>query len=313
MNRKQVQSEGSLDLLLDTICNTFGGVVFIALLVVLLLRLSPIKQLSASVQSSSKIRAALQWQEALQSNHELLADLQSQITEAALRWDDSVMTELKELQEMEKKELQIKQELGDSLLTLVETEDKISSVKASLEVLKNKRIRAEKIRTETAAVVSTLENALQTLTVQNNQIESSILPPSTLDRPVELPIEQSDSNNQISLFVKFGRLYFPFDSADNINTSDFLIERGWVYNVAKPKLFEGIPINGNGDPTPEIARRLSRFPPRNYFVHIAICRDSFDYFQGLKAQLSQLGYRYHLTPLGDGDSVVTGSGPTSSQ
>jgi len=112
MNRKQVQSEGSLDLLLDTICNTFGGVVFIALLVVLLLRLSPIKQLSASVQSSSAIRAALQWQEALQSNHELLADLQSQITEAALRWDDGVMTELKELQEMEKKELQIKTGTG---------------------------------------------------------------------------------------------------------------------------------------------------------------------------------------------------------
>ena len=313
MNRKQVQSEGSLDLLLDTICNTFGGVVFIALLVVLLLRLSPIKQLSASVQSSSAIRAALQWQEALQSNHELLAELQSQITEADLRWDGSVMTELEELQDLEKKELQIKQELGDSLLTLVETEDKISNVKASLEVLKNKRIRAENIRAETAAVVSTLKNALRTLTDQNNQIESSILPPSTLDRPVELPIEQNDNNDQISLFVKFGRLYFPFDSTDNINNSEFLIERGWFYNVAKPKLFEGIPINGNGDPTPAIARRLSRFPPRNYFVHIVICRDSFDYFQGLKAQLSQLGYRYHLTPLGDGDFVETGSGPTSSQ
>ncbi len=313
MTRKQVQTEGSLDLLLDTICNTFGGVVFIALLVVLLLRMSPIKKLSASVQSSSAIRAALQWQEALQSNHELLADLQSQITEAAPRWDDSVMTELKELQEMEKKELQIKQELGDSLLTLVETEDKISNIKASLEVLENKRIRAEKIRGETAAVVSNLKKVLQTLSDQNKQIESAILPPSTLDRPVELPIEQNDNNDQISLFVKFGRLYLPFDSTENINTSDFLIERGWFYNVATPKLFEGIPINGNGDPTPEIARRLRRFPPRNYFVHIVICRDSFDYFQGLKAQLSQLGYRYYLTPLGDGDFVETGSGPTSSQ
>jgi len=83
-----------------------------------------------------------------------------------------------------------------------------------------------------------LENALQTLTDQNKQIESSILPPSTLDRPVELPIEQSDSNNQISLFVKFGRLYFPFDSTNNINTSDFLIERGWLHNVAKPKTIQ---------------------------------------------------------------------------
>ena len=159
-----------------------------------------------------------------------------------------------------------------------------------------------------------MKNSLETLADQNKQIESSILPPSTLDRPVELPIEQNDSNDQISLFVKFGRLYFPFDSSGNINTSEFLIERGWFYNVAEPKLYEGIPINGNGDPTAEIARRLSRFPPRDYFVHIAICRDSFDYFQGLKAQLSQLGYRYHLTPLGDGDSVTTGSGgPTSSQ
>ena len=112
MTRKQVQSEGSLDLLLDTICNTFGGVVFIALLVVLLLRLSPVQQLSASIQSSSKIRAAMQWQEALQSNHELLADLQSQITEAALRWDDSVITELKECRKWKRKN-QIKQELGD--------------------------------------------------------------------------------------------------------------------------------------------------------------------------------------------------------
>lgn len=313
MNRKHVQSEGSLDLLLDTICNTFGGVVFIALLVVLLLRLSPIKQLSASVQSSSAIRAALQWQEALQSNHELLADLQSQITEVALRWDDSVMTELKELQEMEKKELQLKQELGDSLLTLVETEDKISNVKASLEVLENKRTHAEKIRAETAADVSTLKNALRTLTVQNNQIESSILPPSFLDRPVELPVEKTDYSDQISLFVKYGRVYFPFDSNENINASDFFIERGWIYNAAKPKVFEGIPINGNGDPTPEVAQRLSRLSPRDYFVHIIICEDSFDYFQGLKDQLSQLGYRYHLTPLGVDGFVETGSGPTSSQ
>ena len=313
MTRKQLQSEGSLDLLLDTICNTFGGVVFIALLVVLLLRLSPIKQLSASVQSSSAIRASLQWQEALESNHALLADLQSQITEDALHWDDSVMTELKELQAMEKKELQLKQELGDSLLTLVETEDKIINVSASLEVLKTQRIHVEKLYSETIATVSALKDTLKTLTALNEQIESSILPPSFLDRPVELPVEKTDYSDQITLFVKYGRVYFPFDTNDNINASDFFIERGWIYNAAKPKVFEGIPINGNGDPTPEVSQRLIGFSPRDYFVHIIICENSFDYFQGLKEQLSQLGYRYHLTPLGVDDFVQTGSGPTSSQ
>ena len=36
MSRKAASSGDSLDLLLDTICNTFGGILFIAMLVVLL-------------------------------------------------------------------------------------------------------------------------------------------------------------------------------------------------------------------------------------------------------------------------------------
>ena len=35
--RKQQNDNGSLELLLDTICNTFGGILFISLLVVILL------------------------------------------------------------------------------------------------------------------------------------------------------------------------------------------------------------------------------------------------------------------------------------
>ena len=40
MSRKPNDDDGSLELLLDTICNTFGGVLFISILVILLLNLS---------------------------------------------------------------------------------------------------------------------------------------------------------------------------------------------------------------------------------------------------------------------------------
>jgi len=313
MPRKQTQSEGSLDLLRDTICNTFGGVVFIALLVVLLLRLSPAKQVSASLQTSSSLRASMQWQEALVNNHELLAELQTQITKVANSWDDSVMAEIQKLQQMEQQNLQLKQNLGDSLLALVETEKQISTTSKSLEELKNQRIHVQRTYEETTKAASNLRDELDALAVQNEQIRRTIPPPSTLDRPVELPVERSDSNRQVTVFVKYGRVYFAFDEGWNINSSDFRVQRGWLYNVAEPKVFEGIPINSNGEPSPELAQRLSRFPPRDFFVHVAICKDSFDYFQGLKNQLSKLGYRYYLTPLDIGESMLTGSGPSSSQ
>ena len=40
MSRRQRRVADSLDLLLDTICNTFGGVLFIAMLVMILANLS---------------------------------------------------------------------------------------------------------------------------------------------------------------------------------------------------------------------------------------------------------------------------------
>ena len=40
MSRKREGPDGSLELLLDTICNTFGGVLFISILVVILLNMS---------------------------------------------------------------------------------------------------------------------------------------------------------------------------------------------------------------------------------------------------------------------------------
>ena len=38
MSRRRTRKQDSLELLLDTICNTFGGVLFIAILVVMLLQ-----------------------------------------------------------------------------------------------------------------------------------------------------------------------------------------------------------------------------------------------------------------------------------
>src|SRR5687768_3661347 len=57
MSRKSSASSDSLDLLLDTICNTFGGVLFIAMLVIILLNMSGEK--AASVPATPDAQAQL--------------------------------------------------------------------------------------------------------------------------------------------------------------------------------------------------------------------------------------------------------------
>jgi hypothetical protein len=48
MSRRKRTADSSLELLLDTICNTFGGVLFLAILICVLLRMaSPLEQLVA--------------------------------------------------------------------------------------------------------------------------------------------------------------------------------------------------------------------------------------------------------------------------
>ena len=61
-------------------------------------------------------------------------------------------------------------------------------------------------------------------------------------------------------------------------------------------------------------RSLEQFPASDWFVVLVVCEDSFDYFQSIKAQLVDLGYRYYLFPLATGESVWTAAeGVSTSQ
>lgn len=311
MSRRQAETGGSLDLLLDTICNTFGGVVFIALLVVLLLRLSPVKGGSSSGHASALSAVVAQWENVLGNRYEaLMSDARALANNESIDGGMDVIEALKELAEAE---FDAKKQLGDALLSLGEVEQNLASTAERLDVIQANRIRVEKEHEHVAASVAVLEARQVSLRERLEKAKDLIPRPAILDRPLELPVERRDSNDQVTLFLKYGRLYFPFDRS-GVNAREFMIKRGWVFNVAKPKPYEGIPVNSDGSSNNAIEQRLRVFPPGQFFLHLIVCEDSFAYFQGLKAHLSGLGYRYHLTPLQEGGSLwQTNSGPESSQ
>ena len=311
MRRRRSSNGDSLDLLLDTICNTFGGVVFIALLVALLLRLSPSRHsvINGSLMSS----AARQWLEALGGRQADSIEVDGWRRLAASQADDRLGREIDRLLEMKAVKTQLERELGDTLLTVLEVHESINEIEQTLQQLTSEKRAVAEEQSRLEAEASSLEKNIQLLSEKNKELRSRIQSPATLERPLELPKEREDLNAQITAIVKYGRIYFPFNAA-GVNDSDFFIDRGWVFNVAKPKPFAGIAINADGKPSGELAQVLAGFPPEDYFIHLIVCEDSFDYFQTLKSQLLGLGYRQHLTPLAEGQSVwESTSGPSSSQ
>ena len=313
MSRRRTVSGESLDLLLDTICNTFGGVVFIALLVVLLLRLSPATGGQAGSQAAVLSGIVSEWERVLGDRYESL--LASEL--ASVSADDASAEELVEsieaLQELMQVEFEVKKQLGDALVGMIEGEERLATKKQQRKRLQSERMRVEKEHEEAVAVLTVLKGEVVELQQRHEDLKEAVTQAAVLDRQLELPVERQDANSQVSIFLKYGRIYFPFDDF-GVNQDEFSIERGWFFNVAKPKPYQGIPVDVNGAASNEITQRLARFPPAECFVHLIVCEDSFEYFQSVKAQLASLGYRYHLTPLRSGGSLwQSDSGPTSSQ
>ena len=315
MSRQRSTSSDSLDLLLDTICNTFGGVVFIALLIVVMLRLTPVKQLDDATVSRAVDAVAARWQRVLKQHHAHLESLRQQLQASLSGWDENFSEALDEFELLERENLLLRQQVGDTLLTISLMETETADTQAEADRLGEARRSAEE---EQAAAQNALATAIQRIATLQQKLataEASLPDQPTLARPIELPKERADTNAQVGLFLKYGHVYFvhewePGPNPDQVgpNLEDFTVKPGWFYNTAKPKPHRGIPIDAGGSESAALARRLEQFPSRNWFVVLVVCEDSFDYFQSVKAQLVGLGYRYHLMPLAASESVWTGEG-----
>ena len=312
MSRQRSTSSDSLDLLLDTICNTFGGVVFIALLIVVMLRLTPVKQLDDATVSRAVDAVAARWQRVLKQHHAQLESLRRELQTSLAGWDNDFSEAFAEFEQLERENLLLRQQVGDTLLAISMMETETADTRAETDRLAEARRAAE---ADLTAAEITLEVGVEQVAALQKQLattEASLPDQPTLDRPIGLPTERSDTNDQVGLFLKYGRIYFVHEWERGLNPiqvgpnlDDFTVKPGWFYNTAEPKPHRGIPIDAGGSESAALTRRLKQFPSRNWFVVLVVCEDSFDYFQSVKAQLVGLGYRYYLFPLAAGESVWT--------
>lgn len=312
MKRKQ-SSEGSLDLLLDTITNTFGGVLFLTILVSLLLR--HVGNQSSAQPASDPINEVelIEYQNKIRQYQKEIISLQDVISELPHNDPDISI-------------------LNEELTDLLENINKIITDKAAtlIEIVQLQQ-RITENRKEVSGLPTKLDLAKQYLsTIQENfesaQAESLELARAAIEleqrlksKPqeidVEKPILAPTTLPQIGLYLRYGRIYMMHKWDQELvrqgpNPEHFFIENNGNTQTATPRPAAGISVNSQNF-SQTIKRWLSPFPSSDWVVVLVTYPDSFQEFQVVKAELIRESYKYQPYPTSAG--VVDAGGKSTAQ
>lgn len=287
MARRNAAKQDSLELLLDTICNTFGGVLFIAILVVMLLQQTDSRVVSspkAEVAPGELIKLGKHLSEVSDELIRLKANRESQAIIVDKFSTDEVRDLIHRQRDLAKSEAELQQKVNTLLAQNV-------LIAASIETS----------RENNAKVRENLASAL----FQKQQAETA-LEENRKRRTAEarLPLlRSSERKAEIGVVLQFGRIYLwhqydRFQNRDGLNTVDFVVvgeESGGI--VTRPKPTGGIVLDESAGSKDAVRRLLRRFDPKTcYFVAI-VRPDSFSMFSQFRDVALELGFNYRLMPV----------------
>ena len=322
--RRRQNTQSSFDLFLDTVCNTFGGVLFIALLIVIQVR-HTVEQPSHETSSPEQIDALLHRTEELAAEIESATALLETIRKTMpkpIDEEDSMMVAMySELLEKKNDYVTQKTERTRDYLAQVKENavlaQKLDEIQEKLEELKN----TESQLTQTT---QTLQSEQQTLEQKNKELQ-------TLDRSLKAEVAQKTNRVQEKddpdKNSRKEELFLPkLEDAGHLQPYYLLLRFNRLYVVEKRSDFDyvlndlGIPKKTHGlavEDTDAVKRQIrsmfqSKSPDVN-FIGVFVYGDSVDSFYLVRDEIMGAGFRYELIPSPDDTPWVFGAGSGSTQ
>ena len=310
MSRKY-STESSLELLLDTITNTFGSVLFLTMLVTLLLRnaghnissgQATVVPLTAGEQAMIQSRLVALTTEVAQLQQEAPAFQREDASLATLH------AALRETAEATVATLCRDAEMAVQIATI---QRRITDINTE----------ATKIITELAAAHSRATEAEKRRELAEAQAAKLVKTAIEIDRPVDpakivqvahMPELVPSDKPQFSIYLRYGRLYVMHKWSNEgkrlgPNPDQFVITRS-ATGLQKAKAIPQAGIIADGNTIErELRSILERFPPAAWGVTVVVHEDSFAQFQAVKSALVTLGYKYYPMSTGP-DYPVQDSG-----
>ena len=297
------QSIDSLELLLDAICNTFGGIVFIALLVVILLQMSGerIEETASPDRSLSAREIALLKKQLDAADTELsrlreLRDSQDE-TLANLAPPDLevLLADLEAVQQRMRSEHEHRGRLLDDSADVVENTERILA-------------EIEALESDLVAVSEEVRTLREQLAAERESRRRESRTPKLRD---------SGFKRSVGLVLQYGKLYVwhKYDAAGvrrGLNTDEFIVIDDTTDGlITTPRPTAGTVVDGSATSVAALRSRLREFPPDRFYVEVVVRPDSFADFKHLQSFFTQAGYSYRLLPTSADGAIIDRGGSDS--
>ena len=296
MGRRRHDEESSLELLLDTICNVFGGVVFIAILLALLSSAAE-SDLTQDTMDASTLADTIRRQREVQQQHRDYQQAVASIDESIAGIDMAAATAR-----------------ADLLDRLTETE---SQAEQRLREDDTWLAAFEASREEQAAADGEMERELSDLESELRDLEAK-LDNAKSRRTVQarLHAEQRTQKRQLVVMMKENKVFFvPLGTGEQavkqsgagagVELRSYMLGLG--IQVVPRKVGGVSPVAVPNDPA--MKRLAVLAPPRTYFLEMFVFDDSVEAYQAARVWAVQMGYQYNINPV-TGNELVLGARDT---
>ncbi len=294
MNHRRVEAqEDSLELLLDTISNAFGGVLFLTILLALLLRISRPKTEAEEITQPARhelVEQSSQLDEVLGELQSLEAALAVQNDVRGRLVDPDLQRRFAELVEQRERSRTLEQGVLRTKQEIAAEQREVESVTAESQELDKQLVEAEDAE----------KKAQTELTRERSKRTQSVVPPRT----------RSTSKLECPLVVRYGRIYANYRMGENAFTRELNLHEFVVLGEADgrlrltPKPTAGLRIDESDAFLASLRQKLAANPPQLWYVCLIVWEDSFDQFQVLKRRLIDAGYELRLLPIPFGGEVI---------
>jgi hypothetical protein len=289
MNLRNRKPSDSLYMLLDTMCDAFGGIILLAVLVVLLTNEEKIQNATRSDTSEMMQRRVALAQTNLQQSLQLAASLHATANDD--RWKNQV--------ELLAQRQQLEDEIKRIRELAAESEKEIDANAGSDPSERLKKLDAQIAEAEVKKL--TAQNSIDASTDEKKHaaerlaaLEKEMAEVAKMsERELRLPREHDTDRQVVYAIVMYGRVYFCRNADMSRNENDIQWTDRAGVEVAAPKKSKGF------DPTVNAAQLRSYFTTQlhnSVFVDFVVIGDSFPAFIRAKQLAVESGIPYGWIP-----------------
>lgn len=306
--RRSGLNSSSLELLLDTICNTFGGVLFLAMLVSLMLTqtrarydaelgdVPPTPALTPAQLARIEIEV-----EQLQAEVEQLAErADAAVEKLGPAVPADYKQQLVEMDSLEHKVTETESLRADLLADIAESQ--AAQARAQAALAESERA-AESLEQGQAAARKRLADAMEQrrrLVASATELRLRESAASTIRATGQAPRERETSKSEFGVLLRYGRVYLmkvQRGSSLVVNEKDFTVTEADGTNRARAKPNAGLDLSAAEGQAEAIEQFFGAFPANRWYPCFVVHADSFTEFMLIKAEAVRMGYEYRVLPV----------------